>query len=367
MVLKYLLEKEVKQFLRNPIFPRIVMMFPVIVLLVMPWATSFEVENVNVVVVDADNTVMSQRLTHKIDGSRYFNLVGTTASYWQALAMVESHEADLVLEIPDGFEKTLIHEGNAEFQVSANSVNGSRGSLGANYMNMLVGDFSTEIAVENGRDVVKPVDVIVRNLYNELLDYKKFMVPALIVIVLIILCGFLPALNIVNEKEIGTISQINVTPVGRWTFIFAKLLPYWVIGMLAISIGFTVAWLVYGLVPKGSFVTIYLAAAIFILVVSSLGLIVSNYSATMQQAMFLMMFIMIIFILMSGLFTPIASMPEWAQWVAFFNPPHYVIDILRSVYLKGGTMASNAFEFAMLGAFAIVTSLLAILSYRKRE
>ena len=228
MVLKYLLEKEVKQFLRNSLLPRIAIVFPLLVLLVMPWATSFEVENVNVVIVDNDNTALSGRLAHKIEGSRYFNLVGVVGSYGEAIGKIERQEADVLLEIPDNFERSLLTGRKIDYQVSANSVNGVRGNLGANYMNALVAGFAAEaIDEETGRVVPQPVEVIEQYLYNELLDYKKLMVPALMIIVIIIICGILPALNIVSEKETGTIGQINVTPVGKWTFILAKLLPYW--------------------------------------------------------------------------------------------------------------------------------------------
>ena len=367
MVLKYLLEKEVKQFLRNPFFPRIVFVFPLIVLLVMPWATSFEVENINVVVVDNDNSALSSRLINKIDGSRYFNLVNVVSSYEIALSGVEQQEADVILEIPEAFEESLILGTGAEYQVSANSVNGVRGSLGANYINALIAEFNEDVRIETTGVSAYNTGIITRNLYNELLDYKRFMVPALIIVVIIILCGFMPALNIVREKETGTIGQINVTPVGRWTFILSKLIPYWIIGLIAISIGFAVAWCVYGIVPKGSFLTIYAAAILFILVMSSIGLIISNHSATMQQAMFVMVFVMVVFMLMSGLFTPVTSMPQWAQWIAFFNPPHYIIEIFRSVYLKGGTFESNLINFSMLGTFATIAATWAICSYRKRE
>mgnify|MGYP002239085503 FL=1 len=121
---------------------------------------------------------------------------------------------------------------------------------------------------------------------------------------LMMLCGFLPALNIVSEKEFGTIEQINVTPVSKFTFILAKLIPYWVTGMLILTISIILAWLVYGLVPAGHLWLLYFFALLFIIVISGMGLVVSNYSRTMQQAMFVMFFFVIIIMLMSGLFTP---------------------------------------------------------------
>jgi len=141
------------------------------------------------------------------------------------------------------------------------------------------------------------IEIISQNRFNPHLSYKIFMVPALMVMLLTMLCGFLPALNIVGEKEAGTMEQINVTPITRLTFIISKLLPYWIIGFIVITIGFGLAWLVYGLVPAGHLSTIYLFAAIYILGVSGLGLVISNYSDTMQQAMFVMYFFVLILIM----------------------------------------------------------------------
>ncbi len=160
------------------------------------------------------------------------------------------------------------------------------------------------------------------------------MIPALMVMMLTILSGFLPALNIVGEKECGTMEQINVTPVGKFQFIISKLIPYWIIGFLVISYTMILAWLIYGLTPAGSVLTIFLFASIYIIVISGFGLIVSNFSATMQQAIFVMFFFMMIFILLSGLFTPISSMPQWAQYITYINPLRYFIEVMRMVNLK---------------------------------
>jgi ABC-2 type transport system permease protein len=191
------------------------------------------------------------------------------------------------------------------------------------------------------------------------------MVPALMVVLLTMLCGFLPALNIVREKEDGSIEQMNVTPVGKIQFILAKLIPYWLIGFLALSISFILAALIYKLLPAGSLLTVYCFATVFGLILTGVGLVVSNYSATMQQAMFVMMFFIIVFILMSGLFTPIRSMPAWAQAITVINPLRYFIEMMRMVYLKGSTLADLVFQLSALAGFAVFFNLWAVLSYKK--
>ena len=207
--------------------------------------------------------------------------------------------------------------------------------------------------------------IIPQYKFNPHLDYKFFMVPAIMVMLLTIIAGFLPALNIVSEKEKGTIEQMNVSPVKRPVFILAKLIPYWIIGFLVLSICMGIAALVYGLLPVGSLLTIYLFVGIYILVVSGFGLLISNYSNTMQQAMFVMFFFIMVFILMSGLFTPIASMPHWAQAITIFNPLKYLMQVMRLVYLKGSAFGELIPQCLALCAFAIVLNAWAILSYRK--
>ena len=186
------------------------------------------------------------------------------------------------------------------------------------------------------------------------------------VIILIVMCGFLPALNIVSEKERGTIEQMNVTPVSKFIFILAKLIPYWLMGMIILSICMVFAYAVYGLYPKGNILIIYLFAFLFILSMSGFGLVISNYSNTMQQAMFVMFFFVMLFQLMSGLMTPIRSMPDWAQWITVFNPPRYFIQMMRLIYLKGGSLSDLSTEFFALLGFVAFFSLWAVASYKKR-
>ena len=191
------------------------------------------------------------------------------------------------------------------------------------------------------------------------------MIPALMVMLLTLICGFLPALNVVGEKEAGTIEQINVTPVNKFTFIAAKLIPYWLIGFVVLTICFVLAWLLYGILPAGHFLTIYGFALIFLPVVSGFGLVISNHSSTLQQAMFVMWFFMLVLILMSGLFTPIHSMPEWARWITRINPLRYFVEVMRTIYLRGGGFAELLPQLGALLAFAAVANIWAVKSYRK--
>ena len=299
-----------------------------------------------------------------------FHLVDVSNSYQEAMQCIEKGDADLILEIPPHFERDLLKTGVAKVLVSANTVNGTKGTLGSSYLSNIVNAYATEIrASHSGSISPSPViNIDTQGRFNPYLDYKVFMVPALMAQLLMMLCGFLPALNIVSEKEFGTIEQINVTPVSKFTFILVKLIPYWIAGILILTIGIILAWLVYGLVPAGHLWLLYFFALLFIIVISGMGLVVSNYSQTMQQAMFVMFFFVIIIMLMSGLFTPINSMPEWAQTITIANPLKYFIQVTRMVYLKGSGFSDLiTAQFIALFLMAIALNGWAVFSYKKNS
>lgn len=367
MIIKYLIEKEFKQLFRNSFLPKLVVAFPCMVILLFPWAVNLEIKNINLTVADHDQSVLSRRLTEKIGASDYFNLTGTPASWNGAMGEIEKGTADIILEIPPRFEQDLMRDGKAGVLIAANAVNGAKGGLGSSYLSAMVADYAGGISEAAGKASGTGAGLTIQtlNLFNPHLNYKLFMIPGLMAMLLTLLCGFLPALNIVGEKEVGTIEQINVTPVSKFVFILAKLIPFWIIGVLVLTVCLGLAWLIYGITPAGSLLTVYGFAMLFVLVVSGLGLVISNYSATMQQAMFVMFFFIIIMLLMSGLFTPVNSMPGWAQAITAFNPLKYFIEVMRRVYLKGSVFGDLTFQFMALGAFALFLNTWAVLSYRK--
>jgi ABC-2 type transport system permease protein len=370
-MLKYLIEKEFRQIKRNPFIPKLLIAFPLLVILVFPWAANQEITNIKVDIIDRDHSAYSSRLVNKIAASKYFNLIAVSQSNEEALNNIEDEVADIILEIEPGFEKNLIRQGESSIMISVNAVNIMKGGLGSTYMGGIVKDFIDEIRGEwiqsSGKNSLPVIQVVSQNRFNTFMDYKVYMIPALMVILMTLICGFLPALNIVSEKELGTIEQINVTPVRKFTFILAKLIPYWIIGLSVFTICLSLAALVYGLIPAGNLFTIYFSALIYILVMSGLGLVISNYSSTLQQAMFLMFFFLIILIMISGLFTPIASMPQWAQTFTRFNPLRYFIEIMRMAYLKGSNILQLSNQISVLIAFALFFNSWAVWSYKKSK
>jgi len=374
-MIKYLIEKEFKQIFRNAFLPKIIIALPMMAMLVFPWAANQEIRNIKVAVVDRDNSTFSKRLTEKIGASTYFILQNIVTSNEAALQNVEAGNADILLDIPPGFEKDLMNGGNAGIMASANAVNSMKAGLAASYMSGIGIDFMSELREEYGFNAgaenfssLSPlpiINVVSQNRFNVFLDYKIFMIPALIVMMLTVICGFLPSLNMVSEKELGTIEQLNVSPVKKSTFILSKLIPYWIIGFVVLTLCLTLAALTYGLLPVGSLLLLYFLSGVYILVVSGIGTIISNYSSTMQQSMFVMFFFLLIMILISGLFTPVRSMPEWAQWLAAANPLKYFIEIMRMLFLKGSGFMQLWQPFLVLCGFGVVFNVWAVWSYRK--
>ena len=344
-MIKYLIQKEFLQIRRNAFLPKLIIMFPIVIMCVMPWVMQMEVKNIVVDVVDIDHTVESQRLVQQIAASNYFIFGGQKNTYAEAMKDIEKGRADVILEIRDG-----------KYLIAANAVNGTKGSMGSAYLSQIV---SAPFSASSATSVL--------TLYNKQQNYKLFMIPALFAIVMMLMTGFLPTLNIVGEKEAGTIEQINVTPVSKWSFILAKLIPYWLIALFVITVCLLLAWLVYGITPAGPLWLVYVLAMLLALFFSSFGLIVSNYSDTMQQAMFVMWFFVVSIMLLSGLFTPTRSMPQWAYLTTYVNPMHYFIDAIRTVFIRGGGLHETAHQVLALVGIGTLMGCWAVQSYKKNS
>lgn len=369
--LKFLLQKEFRQIFRDPAIIRMIMLMPVIQLIILPWAADYEVKNIKLSVVDNDHSEYSRKLINKITASGYFILSGYSGAYATSLKQVETDQADLVLQIPAGFEKELVRENAASLFMALNAINGVKANLGGAYLNTIVSDYNREIRTEWIQlprfNTETQVSVTSSNWYNPLMNYKYFMVPGILVILLTMVGTNLAAINIVKEKEIGTIEQINVTPIRKFHFILGKLIPFWLLGFVVLTIGLLISRVIYGIIPVGNFGIIYLFTGVYLLAVLGLGLLLSTYASTQQQAMLISFFIMMIFILLGGLYTSIDSMPAWAQMITRFNPVSYFIEVMRMVVLKGSHLADISRHLVIVFGFAVFFNGWAILSYRKRS
>ncbi|MEO6453404.1 MAG: ABC transporter permease [Ginsengibacter sp.] len=369
--LRFLLQKEFRQIFRDPAILRIIFVMPMIQLLILPLAADYEMKNININVVDHDHSSYSRQLISKVTASGYFQLQDYTATFSQSLANLEKNKADLILEIPISFEKDIVKHDEAKLFIAVNAVNGVKANLGGAYLRNIIQDFNSEVRLQWLQlprfSPEVNIDVVSSNWYNPQQNYRYFMVPGILVILVTMVGAFLSSLNIVKEKEIGTIEQINVTPIKKYQFILGKLIPFWILGLLVLTIGLIISRIFYGIIPAGSFLVIYSFAAVYLLAVLGLGLLVSTYTSTQQQAMLISFFMMMIFILLGGLYTSIDSMPEWAQYITRINPVSYFIEVMRMVVLKGSGFADIKNQLLAVFGFAVVFNGWAILNYRKRS
>ncbi len=367
--IKFLLQKEFRQILRNKTIRGMIFIMPVIQLIIIPLAADYEVKNINISVADHDHSSYTQKLISRITASGYFRLTGYTASFKEAFQQIEQDEADLILEIPAGFEKDLIRGNEQKLFIAINAINGVKASLGGAYLSTIIRNYNDEIRVAliqpSRYNNVPTIEIASANWFNPEMNYHVFMVPGILAILVTMVGGFLSALNIVKEKESGTIEQINVTPIRKHHFIIGKLIPFWILGNLIFTIGLVIAWLIYGIIPQGNLAVLYTCTSVYLLAILGFGLLISTFCDTQQQAMLIMFFFMMIFILMGGLYTTIDSMPAWAKVVSQFNPASYLIEAARMVILKGSRLRDVLPHIIKLSMFAIALNGWAIYNYKK--
>ena len=364
--LRVLLAKELRQIRRNSFMPKLILGFPIMVMLILPLVTTMDVRHIGVGIVDSDNSTLSARIISHVSASSYFSIYQVNNDYQHMFDALNQGDIDVIVSIPPHFERSMLANQEGRISIDANAVNANKGTLGMQYILQTLRSVITEIRTENGLPRMQD-PVVVQYRYNPTLNYKNYMIPALMIILLIMTGGFLPAINLVIEKEKGTIDQINVSPISKITFTLSKLIPFWIIGLIVLTIALGISCLIYGLIPAGQVWLIYLAAILFTFTMSGLAITIANFSNTMQQTMFMMFFFIIQFILMSGLLTPISSMPTWAQYFTYLLPPRYFIEIIRSVFLKASTFSDLSMNYLALFISSLLFNILAAVTYKKQE
>jgi ABC-2 type transport system permease protein len=348
----------------------IILMVPIMQMLILVYAANMDVKNADMVVVDQDMSPTSHRLTNKFIGSTFFNLYGSTFNEEDAENLLKKNKVDIVLIIPAGFERNLLRNDKSGVQLLVNAIDGSAAEIINGYAQNVIFSFNKQTIVETmGLAELKgsnTINTVPRYWYNDTLDYKHYMAPGILVILVTIIGMFLSGMNLVKEKEIGTTEQLNVTPIKKWQLIAGKLIPFWVIALFDLGFGLLIAKIFFNLPIEGNLLVIFAYAALYLVGILGAGLLISTFADTQQQVLFIGFFFMMVFVLMGGIFTPVQSMPEWAQIIDKFNPVCYFMDVVRMVLLKGSGFKDIVphIYFALIFGFVMLT--LAIWKYRKR-
>jgi ABC-2 type transport system permease protein len=367
----FIIQKEFKQIFRNKSMLPIIFILPLMQLVILSNAASFEVKNIKFSYVDHDHSAASRELVSKFEASNYFNIITAFQSKKEANLEMQKGQVDVILEIPNHFERNLIKQQNTSLSVSINAIDGAAAGVSNVYITQIISGYNqsiqTQLQTYNQGTIVQPESImtIPSFWYNKTLNYKTFMVPGILVLLVTMLSLFLSSMNIVREKEVGTLEQINVTPIKKHQFIIGKLFPFWVLGLVILTVGLIIAKVIFNVPILGNIFLVYGFTAIYLILILGIGLFISNHTETQQQAMFIAWFFTVIFILMSGLFTPIESMPTWAQKVTLLNPIRYFVEVIRMVMLKGAGFNDIKNQLAIIAIYAFAINGFAVWSYKK--
>ena len=377
----FLAHAEVLHVIRDRATLAQVLVVPIIQLLVLSNAATFAIRDTPTYVVDLDRTSVSRGLVERLTASGHFRVLGASASPDLANEALLAGRVTMVMTIPHDFERTIVRTGGAAVELSLNAEKGSAAGIVNAYASRILASYSAELAPrlrpslaaagwrEGGSAAIASgprIDVAARSWYNATLNYQHYMVPAILVALVTLIGTLLTAQNIAREKELGTLEQLNVTPITRGQFIAAKLLPFWVLALVELGLGLLIGAWVFGVPMRGSLVLLFGVAVVYLAVALGIGLWISTLVETQQQAMFVTFFIMNVYLLMSGLFTPIDSMAPWVQVVSQLNPVRHFVTISRAVLVKGAGLREIAQPFALLAVYAVVVLTFAVRQYQKR-
>lgn len=349
----------------------IIFVVPLIQLIILVNAATLELKHISMYVVDKELSSTSRQLINKFQGSPFFVVKSFSFSMEDALNDLKKDKVDVILQIPKGFERDLVRGNHAKLQVIINSINGTTGGIANAYVGSIVNEYNKRILTNwvgvspKLNTQMSTINISSSFWYNPQLNYKTFMVPAVLVFLVTIIGMFLSALNLVREKELGTIEQINVTPIRKYQFIAGKLIPFWIIALFELAFGLTVGKLLFQIPTVGSISLVFMVAALYLLVVLGIGLFISTMVDTQQQTMFVSFFFMLVFIMMSGVFTSAECMPDWAQKLNAINPIYYFIRVIRMILLKGSGFYDIKKEIIILAGYSVAILSLAVWRYRK--
>ncbi|HMI55117.1 MAG TPA: ABC transporter permease [Gemmatimonadaceae bacterium] len=396
--LRYLLRKEFLQIFRDRFMVMQLLLMPIIQLLLLGNAATFEVKTARMYVVDRDHSETSRGLVDRLQASRRFIVVGSSPSVDVGNQWILERKTDMIVSIPADFERDIVRTRNSQVQLILNAEDGAAAGVTQSYAAQIVAAYANALGAElrpiNMRPIspsalqdlggglssastqavqasvspisAQPIEVRARGWYNPDLNYRDYMVPGILVQLVTVVGTLMAAMNIVREKELGTLDQLSVTPLSQSAFMAAKLIPFWIIALIELTLGLLVARFVFHIPMLGSITLVFAAAAIYLFAALGIGLFISTLVDTQQQAMFVTFFIIMVYLLMSGLFTPIRSMPDWAQWMSQLNPVKHFIEIMRAVLLKGATARDVARPIGILALFGMVVLTLAVRQYGRR-
>ena len=346
---------------------QILIVAPLVQFMLFPFTADYEIKTLNIAFIDHDRSSITKEMQNKFAFSQYFIHHGLLETKNEAEQQMLKDEIDILIEFPSDFEKNMMNFEPATIAITANAINSVKAGIGVGYVQTVLGEFYEDKAKESGSVVSVSAKLLSTNIfwYNEQMNYKNLIVPGILVILVTLIGAYVTALNIVREKEIGTIEQINVSPIYKWQFLVGKMIPFWVLGMAEFLLGIFLMKIVFGISVQGSFPVLIAVTSIYLLVMLGLGFFISSMSSNQLQAMFIVFFLFIVFVLLSGLFTPIEGMPQWAVYINYLNPMSYYMEVIKLIVLKGSGIEEIKMQISVLSGMAVIINAAALISYRE--
>ena len=364
-----LIKKEFLQVFRNSLLMQILIVAPLVQFLLFPFTADYEIKTLNISFIDNDRSSITKEMQNRFEYSKYFVSYGLLETKKEAEDLMLRDEIDILIEFPHNFEKSVMTFSPTRIAITANAINSVKAGIGVGYVQTVLGEFYEEKLSEfnlkgNVASKLLPTNIY---WYNEQMNYKNLIVPGILVILVTLIGAYVTALNIVREKEIGTIEQINVSPIPKWQFLLGKMIPFWILGMAEFLLGIFLMKIVFGISVQGSMPVLISVTSIYLLVMLGLGFFISSVSNNQLQAMFIVFFLFIVFVLLSGLFTPIEGMPQWAKYINYLNPMSYYMEVIKLIVLKGSGIEEIKTQISVLSGMAVVINAAALLSYHETK
>jgi len=364
-----LIKKEFLQIFRNPVLWKLITFLPIAELLLFPFAADLEIKEFKLAIIDYDKSVISRQIQQSLEGTGYFKLVKGIETNAEAELAMKKNKIDVIIEIPASCEEKIYRREKPAIGITANAINSMKASVGMAYLQQFFADyfqtlFQSPVPIAEVNHT--QIDVLVSRWFNKKMDYKNIFVPGILAVLVSMIGAMLSTLNIVREKELGTIEQINISPITKGQFFIGKMIPFFIIGMGEFGIGLLIMVFLFGIGIQGSLAALLLFTAVFLLAMLGLGFMVSIFAENQVQSMFVIIFLFIVFILLSGLFTSLDSMPHWAQTLNLVNPIAHFIVILKSIILKGSTLFDLRYYFIGISLFALIVNTITVVFYKNR-
>jgi len=367
--LRFLVRKEFQELRRNPRMFPVVFMAPVLQLFILGYAATTDVKNVPLVVADGDRTSASRELIGRFEASPYFRIVRVTSSDADVLSDIEGGRAWMALSIPPRYGESVARRQPVIVQVVADGSDSNSATVGLTYAMTLIAEKASELALARrpaGAPPAGSIEARVRVWFNPQLLSSHFMIPGVLALLLMVITAVLGAMAIVREKELGTLEQLNVTPLRRWEMIVGKLLPYGLIGVIDVFLVVAVAVLWFEIPLRGSFPLLFGLSVVYLLCTLGLGLLVSTVAQNQQQAMMTaVFFFMMPMIYLSGFIFPIENMPAVIQPLTYLIPLRYYLVIVRGIFLKGVGLETFWLDALLMLAWGVTVLVLATMRSRK--